>query len=103
MIVIDHHDTLHQLTSENIETHPLSAGVSVILPDVLHEKGNEVSICFLTGYLSPEEIPYPLKMAILMLATHWYEQREPISQELKHKVPYAYDYLIHPYRVKRLV
>src|SRR5574344_951488 len=42
--------------------------------------------------------PPTLKHAIMMLAAHWYNQREPVSTTQMHEVPDALQSLIKPYR-----
>lgn len=44
------------------------------------------------------EFPLPLKQAIMMLAAHWYNQRESVSTSQMHEVPDALQSLIKPYR-----
>lgn len=44
------------------------------------------------------EFPKPLKHAIMMLAAHWYNQRESVSSVQMHQVPDALQALIKPYR-----
>jgi len=44
------------------------------------------------------ELPAPLKHAILMLAAHWYNQRESVSGVQMQEVPDALQALVKPYR-----
>lgn len=44
------------------------------------------------------EFPAPLKHAVMMLAAHWYNQRESASSVQMHEVPDALQALIKPYR-----
>lgn len=44
------------------------------------------------------EFPTPLKQAVMMLAAHWYNQRESVSSVQMHEVPDALQTLIKPYR-----
>ena len=44
------------------------------------------------------ELPNMLKQAILMLAAHWYNQRESVSTTQMHQVPDSLSALIKPYR-----
>lgn len=44
------------------------------------------------------EFPTPLKHAIMMLAAHWYNQRESVSSVQMHEVPDALQALVKPYR-----
>lgn len=45
-----------------------------------------------------ETIPTPLIQAIMMLAAHWYNQRESVSNVQMHQVPDSLSALIKPYR-----
>lgn len=58
-----------------------------------------------TGAAAPDEglpegdwFPTRLKVAILMLAAHYQRNREPVAAVAQNAVPYAYDFLIKPYR-----
>lgn len=42
--------------------------------------------------------PYDLQQAILLLAGHWYNQREAVSSAQMAEVPYTMQSLIKPYR-----
>lgn len=44
------------------------------------------------------EFPAPLSHAVMMLAAHWYNQRESVSMSQMHSVPDALQTLIKPYR-----
>lgn len=60
---------------------------------------NAVQITYTAGY-SKSDIPKPLGQALLMLASHMYEERQPIIVGTSIEVlPYAIDSLAWPYRV----
>ncbi len=44
------------------------------------------------------EFPAPLKHAVMILAAHWYNQRESVSSVQMHEVPDSLQSLIKPYR-----
>lgn len=44
------------------------------------------------------EFPTPLKHAVMMLAAHWYNQRESVSNMQMHEVPDSLQALVKPYR-----
>ena len=44
------------------------------------------------------EFPAPIKHAVMMLAAHWYNQRESVSTVQMHEVPDALQALVKPYR-----
>jgi len=43
-------------------------------------------------------VPTPIAQAIMMLAAHWYNQRESVSTTQMHQVPDSLSALIKPYR-----
>lgn len=43
-------------------------------------------------------MPLPVQQAVLLLAGHWYNQREAVSAGQMHAVPYGYDALVKPFR-----
>lgn len=43
-------------------------------------------------------LPTPLVQAVMMLAAHWYNQRESVSSVQMHEVPDALQALVKPYR-----
>lgn len=43
------------------------------------------------------DLPLPIQHAILLLAAHWYNQREAVSQTQMHAVPYTLQSLIKPF------
>ncbi len=48
--------------------------------------------------INDNQFPTPLKHAIMMLAGHWYNQRESVSTVQMHEVPDALQTLVKPYR-----
>lgn len=44
------------------------------------------------------DVPTPIKHAIMMLGAHWYNQRESVSNVQMHAVPDSLQALIKPYR-----
>lgn len=65
----------------------------------------EVSIITATNRTEQElidgnagEFPAPLRHAVMMLAGHWYNQRESVSTVQMHEVPDALQALVKPYR-----
>lgn len=45
------------------------------------------------------EFPLPLCQAIMMLAAHWYNQRESVSAVQMYEVPGSLQALVKPYRI----
>lgn len=48
--------------------------------------------------LSGGDFPCPLNQAIMLLAAHWYNQREAVSTTQMHAVPMGVQSLVKPYR-----
>lgn len=48
--------------------------------------------------LNDGDFPQPLKHAVMVLAAHWYNQRESVSTAQMHEVPDALQSLIKPFR-----
>lgn len=44
------------------------------------------------------DFPARLKIAVLMIAAHWYRNREPVAAVAVNAVPYAWEVLTKPYR-----
>jgi uncharacterized phiE125 gp8 family phage protein len=53
-----------------------------------------VTVRFVSGYT---ECPQDLKVAVMLLAGHFYENREAVSVRAVHEVPFTVDALISPY------
>lgn len=43
------------------------------------------------------KIPPPLRQAVMLLAGHWYNQREAVAGVQMHEVPYTLKALVKPY------
>ena len=74
---------------------------------VLQQPGapaNGIEIQFTAGFgAAANDVPAPLRQAILLLVAHWYENREPlISGVPATRFPDAVIGLVEPYRVRRL-
>ena len=46
--------------------------------------------------------PSRLKVAVLMLASHYFRNREPVASAAQNAVPYTIDFLVKPYRRLKL-
>ncbi len=62
----------------------------------------DIAIDFTAGHATPADTPGPLKQAVLMLAAHFYENRESAGEARVYSVPRSVDALIAPYREFRL-
>jgi len=65
---------------------------------------NGIEVQFTAGYgLNPEDVPEPLRQAVRLLVTHWYERREPVEVgEQPAQVPMMISTLLSPYRSTRI-
>lgn len=63
-----------------------------------------VEIDFTAGYGSAaEDVPAPIRQALLLLMAHWYEHRDPIEIGAPQtSVPHAVNRLLSPYRPVRV-
>lgn len=62
---------------------------------------DSIRVEFTAGYGAPDEVPTDIKHAVLMLAAHWYENRETvIVGTTVRNVPFAYEALIGPYKLR---
>ena len=57
---------------------------------------NAVKITYNSGYPSPERVPNSLKLAIMYLAAHFYDNRDLVAPVQLHKLPTALQYMIEP-------
>lgn len=46
-----------------------------------------------------EEVPAPIRVAVLMLVAHWYRTREAVTSAAVSEIPYGVDALLGPFRV----
>lgn len=68
-------------------------------PPLNSDQSDAIQIKFTTGYgADAGKVPPPIKVAIMLLATHWYENREATSGQDMRKLPFAVDTLITPHR-----
>lgn len=66
---------------------------------VAFERPDAIWVDFTAGYGdAASDVPDPLKHAIKMLVSHWYEQRESTSEKLVQTVPYGFEALTEAYR-----
>lgn len=68
-------------------------------PALIDDRSDAVQITFMTGYGADDtKVPAPIKLAITLLAAHWYENRAATSAADVRKLPLAVDALIAPHR-----
>ncbi len=91
--------TTYTLVQENFRSHiVLQRGQE--WPNVELQRGNSVDIRFVCGYGGTSSvIPEPIRRAILLLVSQWYEHREPIlTEKSMAQLPYAVEALLANYR-----
>ena len=67
-------------------------------PAVFEDK-KSITIKYRAGYESPNEVPEPIRLAVMLLVGHWYEHREASSSSNLRDIPIGVDSLIAPYRI----
>jgi len=77
--------------------------VSQLWP-VVTAPANGIAITFTAGFgPTAEDVPAPIRQALLLLVAHWYEHRDPIEiGEPQTAIPKAVSDLLMPYRRPRL-
>ncbi|MFM9943209.1 MAG: head-tail connector protein [Hyphomicrobiaceae bacterium] len=65
---------------------------------------NGIEVAFTAGFGgAPADVPAPIRHALLLLITHWYEHRAPVEIGAAiNAVPVMVSDLLHPYRRRRL-
>lgn len=80
----------------------LSRAASVSWPS-LYSRADAVRVTFVAGYgATAENVPAPIRQAVLMLAAHWYANREAVADQGMAAIPLGVDALIAPYRRHRI-
>ena len=78
--------------------------LSSSVPATVGQPVNGIAIDVTAGYgPSSVDVPAPLRQAVLMLVTHWYEHRGAVGHDMAGRVaPLGFDALVAPYRVVAL-
>lgn len=66
-------------------------------PELDSDAFHPVSVQFTAGYGAAADVPWALKVAIMQLAAHWYENREAVGDA--RPMPMAFEALMRPYRM----
>ncbi len=66
-------------------------------PDVFG-RTDALTIQFVAGYGAASAVPVEIKHAILMLLTHWYEERRAVTDSAMSEVPYSVQSLVGLHR-----
>lgn len=70
-------------------------------PSLALYPANPITIRYVAGYGAAAAVPQPIKQAMLYLVSHWFENREPVSEQMLEKVPMTFDLLINHYVSQR--
>ena len=72
-------------------------------PTVELDKVNAVEIQYQAGYgNTADDVPMPIRLVIIQLVSHWFENREPFSTTQMYGIPKTLDVILAPYRFMRL-
>ncbi|HEU4986868.1 MAG TPA: head-tail connector protein [Rhizobiaceae bacterium] len=65
----------------------------------LYARSDAVRVTFIAGYGgAATDVPASIRQAVLMLAAHWYTNREAVAEQGMASIPMGVDALIAPYR-----
>jgi uncharacterized phiE125 gp8 family phage protein len=84
--------------SESREPARLSLDYSKMWPEVRFQP-DAVTIAFTAGYGTADDVPQPIKQAMLLLIGHWFEHRSEVDSGNLKSIPMAVEALIDTYRV----
>jgi len=100
-------------TAQTVSPETYVVDLSSLRPRLVRQAGavwptpgraaNGIEIALTAGYGdTTDKVPQPIRQAVLMLAAHWYEQREPVVFEKPDELPHGVADLLKPYRQVRL-
>jgi len=100
-------------TAQTVSPQTYAVDLSSLRPRLVRQAGavwptpgraaNGIEIALTAGYGdTTDKVPQPIRQAVLMLAAHWYEQREPVVFEKPDELPHGVADLLKPYRQVRL-
>jgi uncharacterized phiE125 gp8 family phage protein len=73
----------------------LVLGYGLSWPSVQLGPVNAIEIEYVAGYGTAADVPQMIKQAILLLVSHWYENREPVNiGNIVNKIPFAVESLL---------
>lgn len=68
-------------------------------PTLDDDRDAPISVTFVAGYGTASDVPWSIKQAIMLLASHWYENREQVVVGVSvASLPMAFSALVAPYR-----
>jgi uncharacterized phiE125 gp8 family phage protein len=92
-------DTLYQ-TYDDARGTVLAFRAAFSAPSLQDERADAVTLTFTAGYGDgPQDIPAPIRAAILLLVGHWYQNREAVNVGSPvTELPFAVRSLVEPFR-----
>lgn len=66
-----------------------------------YERDDAVSVNFIVG-TDADDVPAEIKLAILMMVSHWNEKREGVSADSMFEIPMGVSYVLSPHRQMRV-
>lgn len=61
----------------------------------------DITITYVGGYASADEVPAVIKQAILMMVRTWFDQRDDVTPRSVNEMPRGSEYMLKPYRCFR--
>lgn len=70
-------------------------------PTDVRDQPHAVTVTYTAGYgAGASSVPYAIRAALLMLAGHWYETREPVVVgSISTKIPFSVESLLLPFKI----
>lgn len=106
--------TVKYFDADNVEQTVAGASVAVLsdelgsyvrfsdsytFPTLYDDRGDAVQVTLTAGYgAAAEDVPPPIKTAILLTAAHWFEHREAVGDGSLKELPLGAYALVAPYR-----
>lgn len=72
---------------------------STLRPSATLAEDAAIVVRYVAGYGAANDVPMPLRQAMLLLIGHWYNNREAVGASNQASLPFAVESLIAPYRV----
>lgn len=72
-------------------------------PASVRDIENAITVTHVVGYgATSASVPEPIRVAIRMLAAHWYENREPVAEKTMSPVPMTVESLLWQYKIPEI-
>jgi uncharacterized phiE125 gp8 family phage protein len=97
--------TILPLTSFQLDTHSKPTRIicrETITPPISLRRANGIEFSIIAGFgPTPNDVPGPIRRALLLLIAHWYENRDPVAATAS-GIPAEVSDLLAPWRSFRL-